>query len=58
LAAKNFKRTTALLELDRDRTFTTVATTLAVDYNTVAAWRNGYTATGLACLHSDCQFVL
>jgi putative transposase len=50
LAARTFKRATALLELDRGQTLTAVATTLAVDYNTVAAWRNGYAATGLACL--------
>jgi transposase len=50
LAAKTFKRATALLELDRGQTLTAVATTLDIDYNTVAAWRNGYTATGLACL--------
>jgi len=51
LAAKTFKRATALLELDRGKTLTAVATTLDVDYNTVAAWRNGYAATGLACLY-------
>src|SRR6266516_2576969 len=51
LAAKTFQRATALLELDRGKTLTAVAATLHVDYNTVAAWRNGYAATGLACLH-------
>lgn len=51
LSAKTFKRATALLELDRGKTLTAVATTLDVDYNTVAAWRNGYRATGLDCLH-------
>ena len=51
LPARTFKRATALLELDRGKTLTAVAATLAVDYNTVAAWRNGYRDTGLACLH-------
>src|ERR687886_499161 len=51
LPVKTFKRATALLELDRGKTLAAVATTLAVDYNTVAAWRNAYRTTGLACLH-------
>ena len=50
MAAKTFKRATALLELNRGQTLTAVATTLSVDYNTVAAWRNGYATPGLACL--------
>jgi transposase len=50
LPVKTFKRATALLELDRGKTLTAVAATLAVDYNTVAAWRNGYKTSGLACL--------
>jgi transposase len=50
LAAKTFKRATALLELDRGKTLSAVATTLDVDYNTVAAWRNRYHALGLKCL--------
>ncbi len=51
LRVKTFKRATALLELDRGKTLAAVAATLDVDYNTVAAWRNGYRANGLACLH-------
>jgi putative transposase len=51
LAVKTFKRATALLELDRGKTLTAIAETLDVDYNTVAAWRNGYLAKGLECLH-------
>ena len=51
LPAKTFKRATALLALERGKTLTAVAATLAVDYNTVAAWRNGYKASGLACLN-------
>ena len=51
LPVKTFKRATALLELDRGKTLTAVAATLDVDYNTVAAWRNRYLATGLECLY-------
>ena len=51
LPVKTFKRATALLELDRGKALTAVAATLDVDYNTVAAWRNGYHAIGLKCLH-------
>lgn len=48
--AKTRKRVTALLELDRGKTLIAVAAALAVDYNTIAAWRNGYRTAGLACL--------
>ena len=51
LPARTFKRATALLELDRGKTLTAVAATLDIDYNTVAAWRDNYRSTGLACLH-------
>ena len=50
LAVKTFKRVTALLELDRGNTLQAVAATLDVTYTTVAAWRDSYRATGLACL--------
>lgn len=50
LAARTFKRATALLELDRGKTLTEVATTLEVTYITVASWRDNYKASGLACL--------
>ncbi|WP_129633882.1 helix-turn-helix domain-containing protein [Candidatus Oscillochloris fontis] len=51
LAAKTFKRGTALLELDRGKTLAAVAETLHVNYNTVAAWRNGYRTKGLDGLY-------
>ena len=51
LPAKTFKRATALLELDRGKTFTAVATTLTVTSVTLAALRDKYTASGLDCLH-------
>ena len=50
LTARKFKRATALLELDRGKTLREVARTLQVTYPTVAAWREGYNATGLTCL--------
>lgn len=50
LPVKTFKRATALLELDRGKTLAAVAATLGVNYNTVAAWRDGYVTTGLKCL--------
>jgi len=50
LSARTFKRATALLELDRGRTLTDVASTLTVTLVTVSAWRDNYLASGLACL--------
>jgi putative transposase len=50
LSARKFKRATALLELDRGKSLREVAATLSVTYPTVAAWRDGYTASGLRCL--------
>jgi transposase len=50
LSARKFKRATALLELDRGKTLHDVAATLQTHYTTVAAWRDGYTASGLRCL--------
>lgn len=50
LKARAFKRATALLELDRGKTLQAIATTLSVDYNTVATWRDNYKEQGLACL--------
>ena len=50
LKARTFKRITGLLALDRGQTLQAVATTLRVDYNPVATWRDNYQAHGLACL--------
>lgn len=50
LAAKTFKRATALLELDRGKTLQAVAATLDVSYLTVANWRDNYETKGLGCL--------
>lgn len=50
LPVRQFKRATALLELERGKTLQAVATTLGVDYNTVATWRDKYQQQGLDCL--------
>ena len=50
LPVRQFKRATALLELARGKTLQAVATTLGVDYNTIALWRDKYKEQGLACL--------
>jgi putative transposase len=50
LSAKVFKRATGLLELHRGRTLQSVASTLQVNYNTVAAWRDNYKEHGLDAL--------
>ncbi len=51
LPAKTFKRATALLELDRGKTFTEVAATPSLPSVTLAALRDKYAASGLACLY-------
>jgi putative transposase len=51
LPAKIFKRATALLELDRGKTFTDVAATLNLTTVTLAALRDKYAASALACLY-------
>ncbi len=51
LPARTFKRATALLELDRGKTFTDVAATLGVTIVTLSAWRDKYRSSGLDCLH-------
>ena len=51
LPVKVFRRATGLLELDRGQTLQSVATTLGVDYNTVAAWRDHYHEQGFQCLY-------
>lgn len=47
LKVRTFKRATGLLELDRGQSLQAVATTLRVNYNTVAQWRDKYAAGGL-----------
>ena len=51
LGVKQYKRATALLELDRGKRLTEVAATLGVCYVTVSGWRDKYRGEGLAMLH-------
>jgi putative transposase len=51
LPAKVFRRATALLELARGKSLAEVAQTLAVTYQTVAAWRDSYRERGLDALY-------
>jgi transposase len=50
LKASVYKRATALLELDRGRTFTAVAQTVGTTHQTVSTWAAKYKAEGLECL--------
>lgn len=50
LKAREFKRATGLLELDRGQTIQAVSDTLQVARITVRNWRNRYAAEGLAML--------
>jgi putative transposase len=47
LPAKTYKRATALIELDRSRTFTEVATIVGVSIQTASTWATKYKETGL-----------
>ena len=55
LPAKVFRRATALLELSRGKSLAEVAETLAVTYQTVAAWRDGYHERGLEALQDQAR---
>jgi|YNPBryunderm2012_1023409.scaffolds.fasta_scaffold01089_5 transposase len=50
LAARTFKRATALLSLHAGDALTTIAERLGVHYTTVATWRDRYTTDGLTFL--------
>lgn len=50
LPAKTFKRATALLELDRGKSFGEVAKTLGVCYQSVSSWCTAYKTNGLSLL--------
>jgi putative transposase len=51
LKALTFKRATALLLLDRGKTFVDVASTLSVTTKAVTTWRKRYLSNGLNCLY-------
>jgi putative transposase len=50
LPAQTYKRVLALLELDRGRTFTEVASMVGVVIQTVSSWASKYKASGLEFL--------
>ncbi|MEZ4706703.1 MAG: helix-turn-helix domain-containing protein [Caldilineaceae bacterium] len=50
VAARKYKRATALLELDRGKTFTEVAQTVKVTPQTVSKWAKKYQESGLELL--------
>lgn len=50
VAARIYKRATALLELDREKTFAEVAETVGVTIQTVSKWAKKYNSTGLEFL--------
>lgn len=50
LAVKTFKRATALLELERGKTFQSIAQTLSISNETVARWAGKYKQEGLLFL--------
>ena len=50
LTVKAFKRATALLELNRGRSFNAVAETLDVCLQSVSAWSKAYSTQGLSLL--------
>jgi putative transposase len=53
LTVKVFKRATALLELDRGKSFGEVAGTLGVCYQSVSTWCEAYKAKGLLMLQDE-----
>lgn len=50
LPVKIYKRAVALLELDRGKTYTSVAETVGVSQPTVSTWAKKYRQEGLLCL--------
>jgi transposase len=50
MAARVFKRATALLQLHQGQTLSAVARALQVTYQTVARWRDNYLSRGLHAL--------
>ena len=50
MKAREYKRATGLLEMDRGKTLKAVSQTLGVSENTVRAWRERYGQEGLRML--------
>jgi transposase len=51
MSARQFKRATGLLELDRDKRISAVSQTLGVTWETVSTWAKRYQQEGLQMLH-------
>ncbi|NER82414.1 MAG: helix-turn-helix domain-containing protein [Leptolyngbya sp. SIO1D8] len=51
MKAREYKRATGLLEMDRGKTLKAVSQTLGVSENTVRSWRERYGQEGLQMLH-------
>lgn len=51
MSARQFKRATALLELDRAKAMTAIAETLGVSRSAVSRWAKRYRQEGLQMLH-------
>lgn len=51
LKVRVYKRATALLELDRGKTFTAVAETVGITHQTASTWATKYKEEGLGCLN-------
>ncbi|HHP7244478.1 MAG TPA: helix-turn-helix domain-containing protein [Elainellaceae cyanobacterium] len=55
MGAKQFKRATALLELDRGKTIRAITDTLEVSRSTVSKWAKRYGQEGLQMLHDKAR---
>lgn len=53
LPVKTYKRATALLELDRGKTYTSVGQTVGTSQQTVSTWAKKYRQEGLLCLQDN-----
>jgi putative transposase len=55
LAVKIYRRAIGLLELDRGKSYSAVASTLGVNQNTVSTWAKKYKTERLQCLHDKAR---
>lgn len=55
LSAIKYKRATALLELDRGKTFSSLIILLNISYPTLLSWRDKYLSAGLAFLNDKAR---
>jgi putative transposase len=55
MSARQFKRATGLLELDRGKRISSVAQTLGVGWQTLSSWAKRYQQEGLQMLHDKAR---